>query len=206
MVNLELFPIYKFIMGRRNKFRRTRPGIVILGEGPTELFYFKHLKNIFDFKFSIRPRLFNNTCIFDFEKRIDELLESEILIICVFDADVSKRNTNENQKLIKLQKKYEKNVNVLFCDSYPSIEYWFLIHFEDTCPNFESSNRVIVELKRYIKEYQKSEDFLKNQKWVHDMSVNTGSQVNAQARAIKYSSGEASYSNIYKAIKLLSEM
>lgn len=32
-----------------------------------------------------------------------------------------------------VQKKYENNANVILCDSLQSIEYWFLLHFEDTC-------------------------------------------------------------------------
>lgn len=35
--------------------------------------------------------------------------------------------------MVSFKKKYENNANVILCDSLQSIEYWFLLHFEDTC-------------------------------------------------------------------------
>ena len=37
------------------------------------------------------------------------------------------------KKMVSFKKKYENNANVILCDSLQSIEYWFLLHFEDTC-------------------------------------------------------------------------
>lgn len=43
------------------------------------------------------------------------------------------------KKWYRSKKKYENNANVILCDSLQSIEYWFLLHFEDTCRHFQGS-------------------------------------------------------------------
>ena len=117
----------------------TRQVIHIVGEGLTELFYFSHLKKFLGYRYSISPRLFENNSIEKIDKKIKELLNEDVFVICVFDADVSRRSDAENRKMAALKKKYEKNGNVILCDSLQSIEYWFLLHFEDTCRHFLDS-------------------------------------------------------------------
>lgn len=89
---------------------------------------------------------------------------------------------------------------MIFCDSLPSIEYWFLIHFKDTCPTGLSSKDAERELKKFIANYEKSADFLDDEKWIKEMSLDNNGLEKAMQRAQKYSSGEASYSNIHLAI------
>lgn len=190
-------------MGRRQKFKLPSPGIYILGEGITEQFYFTHLKEIFNFTCTIRPRFFCNTCIDDIQSRIAELIRSDIHIICVFDADVSQRNAKENEKLTRLKHKYLKNKNVLFAESLPSIEYWFLLHFVDTCKGYNNSREVMRELSAYLAGYEKSERYLKNEKWVRDLSVSDGDLNQAILRAKKYDNSHPSFSNLYSAIEKL---
>ena len=79
-------------------------------------------------------------------------------------------NEAERKKLAALQKKYEGNASVVLCDSMPSIEYWFLLHFKLTTRHFGTSKAVIKELRKYLPQYDKSEQFLGNQKWVEEMT------------------------------------
>jgi hypothetical protein len=191
--------------GRRQKFKEPKSGLYIVGEGITEKFYFDHLRTIFGFKCIVRPRFFSKTCISKLENEIKTLLRGDIFIICVFDVDVSKRDAKENQKLKKLKNKYNKNKNVLICDSMPSIEYWFLIHFKDTCPHFTMSSEAERALLKYIPNYDKSSGFLKNEKWVKEMSCQKGDIKKAKKRAVKYRSSTTSYSKIDLAIDKLEE-
>ena len=126
-------------MRKARKNTATRQVIHIVGEGLTELFYFSHLKKILGYRYSISPRLFENNSIEKIDKKIKELLDEDVFVICVFDADVSRRSDAENKKMVSLNKKYENNANVILCDSLQSIEYWFLLHFEDTCRHFQDS-------------------------------------------------------------------
>lgn len=104
-------------MRKARKNTATRQVIHIVGEGLTELFYFSHLKKILGYRYSISPRLFENNSIEKIEKKIKELLDEDVFVICVFDADVSRRSDSENKKMVSLKKKYENNPNVILCDS-----------------------------------------------------------------------------------------
>lgn len=181
----------------------TRQVIHIVGEGLTELFYFSHLKRLLGYRYSISPRLFENNSIEKIEKKIKELLSEDVFVICVFDADVSRRSGAENKKMMALKKRYEKNQNVILCDSLQSIEYWFLLHYEDTCRHFQDSAATEKALKRYVPGYDKTRKYLEKEKWVMDM-ISDGKMQKACTLAEKYK-GRDSYSEIYKAIKKVEE-
>lgn len=177
----------------------TRQVIHIVGEGLTELFYFSHLKKLLGYRYSISPRLFENNSIEKIEKKVRELLNEDVYVICVFDADVSRRSDAENRKMIALKKRYEKNRHVILCDSLQSIEYWFLLHYEDTCRHFQDSAATEKALRKYVPSYDKSRKYLEKEKWVVDM-ISDGKMKNACSLAEKYQ-GKDSYSEIYKAIR-----
>ena len=188
-------------MRKQKHTQSTRQVIHIVGEGLTELFYFSHIKKLLGYRCSISPRLFENNSIEKIEKKVIELLKEDVFVICVFDADVSRRSIAENKKLSSLKKRYEKNKNVLLCDSLQSIEYWFLLHYEDTCRHFNDSAATEQALKRYIPAYDKSRKFMEKEKWVKDM-VADGKMEKACELAEKYD-GNESYCRIYKAIQKL---
>ena len=156
-------------MRKARKNTATRQIIHIVGEGLTELFYFSHLKKVLGYRYSISPRLFENNSIEKIEKKIKELLDEDVFVICVFDADVSRRSDAENKKMVSLKKKYENNANVILCDSLQSIEYWFLLHFEDTCRHFQDSAATERALKQYLPTYDKTRKYLEKDKWVKEI-------------------------------------
>jgi hypothetical protein len=188
-------------MKRYKHSRNTRRVIHIVGEGLTELFYFSHIKKLLGYRCSISPRLFENNSMEKIEKKLIELLKEDVFVICVFDADVSRRSSTENKKLLSLKKRYGNNKNVLLCDSLQSIEYWFLLHYKDTCRHFNDSAATEQALKRYIPTYDKCRKFLEKEKWVEDMIAN-GKMKKACELAERYNNKD-SYSNIYRAIDLL---
>ena len=191
-------------MRKQKHTQNVRQVIHIVGEGLTELFYFSHIKKLLGYRYSISPRLFENNSIEKIEKKIIELLKADVFVICVFDADVSRRSAAENKKLTTLKRRYEKNKNVLLCDSLQSIEYWFLLHYEDTCRHFNDSATTEQALKRYIPTYDKSHKFMEKEKWVKDM--NTDGKLEKACKLAEKYDGSDSYSGIYKAIKMLSSL
>lgn len=122
--------------------------------------------------------------------------------ILVFDADVSTWNEKEKERLVAMRMKYASNPNVLLCDSLPSIEYWFLLHYVNTNRHFGTSKAVIAELVKHIKEFDKTEVFLKNQKWVDDMVAEKRLE-QAHERAKTFGTDGESYTNVWKAIQEL---
>ena len=189
------------IMARKEAIRRQRHGrAVIIGAGLTERWYFSHLQFHFDLKIKIRPRFFGNENITTLEKRIIQVLSNEGIAVVIFDADVSTWNDAEKARLIALKKKYEKSKRVILCDSQPSIEYWFLLHYLKTNRFFGTSKAVVDELVKYVERFEKTNDFLRNPKWVEDL-CNNGKLKDALERAISYGEQGPSYSNVWKAIK-----
>ena len=173
-------------MARRTATINKKPErAVIIGAGITEKYYFSHLQSLYNLKIKIRPRYFGNENISTLEKLIKQVLDNEGLAIVVFDADVSSWNATESKRLQDLKRKYDKNKRVILCDSMPSVEFWFLIHFINTNKYYGTSKAVINELIKYIPKFDKTESFLSSPKWVEDMCKD-GKIENAYLRAQQF--------------------
>lgn len=192
-------------MARKTSLRQRRSPIpTIIGAGITEQWYFTHLKALRGYRVKIRPRFFGTETAAGLDKKIEEVLRDESIAICVFDADVSTWNEAERKKLAALQKKYEGNASVLLCDSMPSIEYWFLLHYKHTTRHFGTSKAVIKELRKYLPQYDKTEQFLSNQRWVEEMT-GEGRQEQACEYADKTDSINGSYTKMQVVIPLIKQ-
>ncbi|MGI5821983.1 MAG: RloB family protein [Bacteroidales bacterium] len=183
---------------KTKKSRRLRSSpIVIIGEGLTEQYYFSHLRSLYNFNYTIKPYFFGTTSLKDIDRKAGEVIAGGGVAVCVFDADISERNENEKKKLEQLRKKYEKEKNIIFCDSLPSIEFWFLLHYCNTNRHFKDSKSVEKGLRKFIVQYEKKKVFLEKEKWVVDLCAEEKMEL-AQQRAKLFSKEKGSYSNIYK--------
>lgn len=192
-------------MARKIKERKLKnPNVTIIGEGLTERCYFKHLKSLKGYRYTCKPRNFSQQSFDDLQKQIDKVLADEGVAVCVFDADVARDKPAERKKLEIMQKKYAGNEQVILCDSMPSIEFWFLIHYLNTNKHFASSTEVIKVLHRYLPDFSKHENYLSKEKWVADM-IAEGKQDIAIGRAETFGTTGESYSNIYKAFEKFTE-
>ena len=193
-------------MARKIKERKLKnPSITIIGEGLTERCYFKHLKSLKGYRYTCKPRNFSQQSVNDLQKQIDKVLEDDGVAVCVFDADVARAKPAERKKLEAMQKKYACNEQVILCDSMPSIEFWFLIHYLNTNKYFASSADVIKVLRRFLPDFSKHENYLSKEKWVLEM-IADGKQEIAIDRAKGFGMAGESYSNIYKAFEKFSEL
>lgn len=191
------------VMARRLNVKAKRePMPTIIGAGITEQWYFTHLKFLYDYQIKVRPRYFGTETADGMSKKIARILDDGGTAICVFDADVSTWNESEKKKLDALRAKYAGNKRVLLCDSMPSVEYWFLLHYENTNRYFGTSKATLRALKQHIPDYDKSEQFLTNRKWVADMSED-GKQELACNRAKQFGTEGCSYSTIHKIFEII---
>ncbi len=190
--------------GRRKKRLNLRDGVFIVGEGMTEQYYFSHLKQIKKYRCEVKPRFFGKTDIAQIEKTVERLLQGYVTVICVFDADVSQRNIVEKTKLEKFKRKYSKNEIVIICDSLPSIELWFLLHYIKINRRFQNYKLVIHELKKHIPNYEKTEKYFEKSKWVENLVRKMNiAVINAKSKNLEIGD---SYSNMYKAIEKLDSL
>lgn len=187
-------------MARKIKKRELfSPRPRVIGAGKTELYYLKHLKTIMGLNVDIKPSLFGNESMSALNKLIDANLNDDCTIVCLYDEDVSKWNIKEGNSIADFHKKYDKNPKVILGCSMPSIEYWFLLHFEKTNRHFGTSDNVIKVLRKYIHNYGKHSDFLENRKWVEDL-VSDNKMENAYALSKEFGHIGESYSDVWKAI------
>lgn len=180
---------------------KLRESIYVIGEGLTEKYYFQHLKKLKFYSCVVRPRFFSSkNSIYYLEKRTKELLSADVKVICAFDADVSQRNKEEQLKLQRFIAKYKNNDQVILCDSLPSIEFWFLLHFKKTNKHFANYNAIRDELRKYITDYDKTEKYLMQDKWVKVLILKQEKAID-NIKGLKQNN--ISYTNIYKAIEIL---
>ncbi len=187
-----------------NRKQRNRL-ITVLGEGITEQYYFTHIRALFDYHFVIKPYYSSVTSLEEMDKKISEAISEGGVAIAVFDADVSRRNEVEKKELEAIRKKYSKKKNVILCDSMTSIEYWFLLHFENTNRHFKDAASTEQELRKHIPDYEKKIRFLQNFKWVSDLS-GEGKLDIAINRAKSFGHDGGSYSDVYKAFELFKKL
>lgn len=158
--------------GRRQNKLELRGNVYIVGEGITEQYYFSHLKFLKKFNYVVKPRFFGKTSISEIDKSVAKLLLGGVTVICVFDTDVSSRDSIERENLNRFRRKYAKNRNVILCDSFPSIEFWFLLHFVKTTRNFGTVNEILTALRKYIPDFSKERSFLEDIRWVAELCQN----------------------------------
>ena len=122
----------------RREIKPLYPFIISGGEN-TERYYFLHVSDVTNYKFIVQPEYFgmesNYTEIFP--QRIDKILKdnADAKIFCVFDWDTVRGHQKNLEKHTAFVNQYKSEIDsgtVVLCPSMPSIEYWFLLHFENT--------------------------------------------------------------------------
>jgi len=157
-------------MARKIKERKiNNPSITIIGEGATERFYFTHLKRLNGYKYTCKPRNFTEQTFDEMQKQIERVLADNGIAVCVFDADVTRTRPAEKAKFEDMRRKYADNPVVILCDSMPSIEFWFLLHYLNTNRYFATSDDVIDVLHRYMPNFSKHQSFLSKEAWVSEL-------------------------------------
>jgi hypothetical protein len=157
---------------RQTGNRLLRTNYVVLGDGQSEQYYLKHLKKLKNYKYAIRPSLFASLTIESAEVIIDELLSGgcdQIIYFTDYDTIVSQ---GKQQQFADFKNKYGSRSEVFICESMPSIEFWFLLHFLKTTREFRNADEVLCELVKFIKGFSKEKIFLEKEKWVVELCKN----------------------------------
>ena len=172
----------------QSKYRReiTTPRYTLICEGATEQHYFEHLNKLGKTSVTIK----NNNCkkntkTDDIEYKIKEVLANHGRALCVFDDDV--------EEIRNFLDKYKDNKRVLICNSMPSIEYWFLLHYSNKNGKI-SAKDALKNLQEYIPNYDKTVKFLRQEKWVADMLPH----LNDACQRARNNTNQPSYTNVYK--------
>ena len=159
---------------------------LISGGTNTERWYFVHINDITDYKFNIIPKYFGDESNYTevFPKRIKGILEKNIdaKVYCVFDWDTIFNNDDNLKKHKAFENGIQADIDngkVILCPSMPSIEYWFLLHFQNYTELIKTNGNAIGVLAPHIKAWfssdkrlskiLKSEKHIKSPHWVENL-------------------------------------
>lgn len=159
---------------------------LISGGTNTERWYFVHINDITDYKFNIIPEYFGDESSYTevFPKRIKGVLEknTDAKVFCVFDWDTIFNDDDNLKKHKAFENEIQADIDdgkVILCPSMPSIEYWFLLHFQNYTELIKTNGNAIGILAPYIKAWfssdkklskiLKSKKHIKSPHWVENL-------------------------------------
>lgn len=165
---------------------KQRQTALILGEGPTEFFYFKSLCDVFK-NITIKPDYPKHTSIKELELKIEEgIAMGYNHIFCVIDMD-TKDLEPERTQYQKLRTKYAKPINkpkkgifcnVEFFETHRCTELFFLYYFRYTSRSYEDQESLLKDLNKNV-EYRKAIDFFIKSKGLHNYFERNDGSLNA---------------------------
>lgn len=199
---------------------KLRQTALILGEGPTEFFYFKSLCDVFK-RLTIKPDYPKHTSMKELDLKIAEgVAMGYSHIFCVIDMD-TKDVEPERSQYLKLKAKYPKPINkpkkgiyceVEFFETHRCTELFFLYYFRYTSRPYENQESLLKDLNKCV-EYRKTIDFFIKSKGLHGYFERNGGSLNAAtanaSRSVeeKLSSGrDYTYSALGRLMRELKEL
>lgn len=197
---------------------KLRQTALVLGEGPTEFYYFKSLCDVFK-RLTIKPDSPKHTNLTELEAKIKEGIDLGYNhIFCIIDMD-TKDKEPELSQYQKLKKKYAEPISkpkkgiyckVEFFETHRCTELFFLYYFRYTSRPYDNQEQLLEDLNRCVV-YKKANEFFR--KGLHSyFERNKGSLDNAVANAErsmaeKQKDGrEYTYSELGRLMTLLKEL
>lgn len=151
-------------MARKKKERSLKLSYAVVGEGITEKIYFDRLKYHEDVSnFFIKPELPSDSDFSSIFNKADELLKSGIdRVYSIIDLDkiIDDGKSNEFNREKQKRKKTIKSKELIIILCNPCFEIWFLLHFAYTTKSFRNCSKTTDELKKHLKDYEKTKKYL----------------------------------------------
>ncbi len=200
-----------------SKLRQTA---LILGEGPTEFFYFKSLCDVFN-HLTIKPDSPKHTNIKGLGTKIaDGIAMGYSHILCIIDMD-TKEKEPERTQYHKLKAKYAKPINKprkgIFCkvdffETHRCTELFFLYYFKYTSRPYDTQESLLKDINQFVK-YEKNIDFFIKAKGLHNYFERNGGSLTSAIANANYSIDDKqkngrdyTYSELGRLIKALEEL
>ena len=199
---------------------KLRQTALILGEGPTEFFYFKSLCDVFK-RLTIKPDYPKHTNIKELDAKIAEgVAMGYSHVFCIIDMD-TKDIEPERSQYLKLKAKYAKPIakpkkgiycEVEFFETHRCTELFFLYYFRYTSRPYNDQEPLLKDLNQNV-EYRKTIEFFIKTKGLHGyFERNGGSLASTTVNADhsieeKQTSGRVyTFSELGRLMKILKEL
>ena len=181
---------------------KLRQTTLILGEGPTEFFYFKSLCDVFK-HLTIKPDYPKHTNIKELEAKISEgVTMGYSRILCIIDMD-TKDKEPERSQYQKLKAKYAKPIakpkkglycEVKFFETHRCTELFFLYYFRYTSRAYTDQEPLLKDLNQSV-EYHKTAEFFIKCKGLHSYFERNGGSLESAIANAYHSMDEKKASN-----------
>lgn len=153
---------------------KSNPTFAVVVDGETEVWYLQMLKrNERDIRVSIKPEIPNKKSIEEQYNLVCDLANKEFVkVFWIIDLDTAIKEENEatkgKQSPLKTFAEYrtdlsKNNPNVVVIVNNPCLEFWFLLHFEKTSKYFNTCSSAETQLKKHLKNYEKTQKFFTKQ-------------------------------------------
>lgn len=199
-------------MSRKAENRKTRKSIAIIGEGLTEYRYVDDMRTTERYRFSLVPGIPKHSDVDDIVRLAQERVKAGYdYVLCLIDMDVIEANQEKMNHYKALKK---DNPRIIFVESCPCTEYWFLLHYMPGPSSKEYANydAVAQELKKHIPNYAKTEAFFnkthiyKTLKEKGDMEQALQLSRDLEELRVKEPEVYKSYSQMYKLFDIIKEI
>ena len=199
---------------------KLRQTALILGEGPTEFFYFKSLCDVFK-RLTIKPDYPKHTNLKELEAKIEEgVALGYNHIFCIIDMD-TKYKEPERTQYQRLKARYATPINkprkglyceVEFFETHRCTELFFLYYFRYTSRPYDDQESLLIDLNQCV-EYRKTIEFFMKTKGLHSYFERNGGSLGAAIANANHSMEEKqlsgrdyTYSELGRLMKRLEEL
>lgn len=161
---------------RKPKRNAPKPptSIAVVVDGDDEVWYLQMLKrNEPKIRISIKPEIPNKKSVEEQYNLVRDLSEKEFTkVFWIVDLDSVIKEDDEAPKgketPLEIFAKYRANLeenyaNVVVIVNNPCLEFWFLLHFKKTSKYYDTCAEAKTELKKYLKNYEKTRKFFTKQ-------------------------------------------
>ena len=157
-------------MKRPKKNPPSKSALAFVVDGETEAWYLHMLKrNESSIRVNISPEIPSKKSLEEQYKLVCKLSGEEYTkVFWLVDLDTIIKEASEapkgKQSPIKLFEEYRETLskeflNVVVVVNNPCLEFWFLLHFERTSKYFDTCSGAETQLKKYLKNYEKTKKF-----------------------------------------------
>lgn len=192
--------------------RKERKSIAIIGEGLTEYRYIDDMRTTERYRFSLVPGIPKHSDVEDIVRLARERVNAGYdYVLCLIDMDVIAGSHEKMEQYRALQR---KNPEIIFVESSPCTEYWFLMHYMPGPSSKEYANyeAVAQELKKHIPNYDKTEAFFNKTHIYRELKgkgdMEKAIQLSRDLEELRAKEPEVyrSYSQMYKLFDIIEEI
>ena len=165
---------------RLNKTPRfkSKPKFAFVVDGQCEYWYIQMLKrNEREMGIDLKPEIPQKKTLVEQYDKVKQLSNDYDKVFWIIDLDVvnSETRTTQKGKKTPLQelKEYlkeieslnakEKEHRIIVIINNPCLEFWFLLHFEETSKYFNDCDKAGKQLKKYLPDYEKTQKYFTTQ-------------------------------------------